>query len=498
MGKLPVPAVDKFPIMDLKRFSMKAPKPPLASPSAPERTPDPVQAGPATIESTGVATLDAPPEEAGQGFAGPTPAAPWADDIYIPPMPETFEDAHLPEALIESLICKYLFAVGQDTGRGIGAALGLAPKPIIELLQTLKSQQIVVYKGSGSVGDFTYTLTEIGRERAKKYLQESNYFGTAPVALEDYIEAIHIQTISQESPKRKDLERAFSDLLIDEHMFRVLGPAVTSGKGMFLYGFPGNGKTSIAERITMAFKSAIWMPKTIIVDGEIIKLYDPESHVVLDMPRPDSVRKGDQFDPRWVRIRRPTIMAGGELTMESLEIKHNPVTKISEAPLQLKANGGTFVIDDFGRQRMNVAELLNRWIVPLEKRYDFLSLSNGKKIKVPFDQLIIFSTNLEPRDLVDEAFLRRIPYKINIIDPTEEQFRELFRIFCPTLGMEHNEEAIDYLINTYYKPANRPFRACQPRDLLLQIHNICVFHERPVEIKAEYFDQAVGIYFAVM
>ena len=200
-------------------------------------------------------------------------------------------------------ICKYLFAIGQDTGRGVATALGLAPKPIIELLQTLKSQQIVVYKGSGNVGDFTYTLTEIGRERAKKYLQESNYFGTAPVALEDYIEAVHIQTVSQESPKREDLERAFSDLLIDDHMFRVLGPAVTSGKGLFLYGFPGNGKTSISERITMAFKSAIWIPKTIIVDGDIIKLYDPEGHVILDMRK--CAHRADEcwlFDRRHLRL----------------------------------------------------------------------------------------------------------------------------------------------------------------------------------------------------
>jgi hypothetical protein len=205
-----------------------------------------------------------------------------------------------------------------------------------------------------------------------------------------------------------------------------------------------------------------------------------------------------RIDRRWVRIRRPTIVVGGELTMDSLEVTLNRSTGISEAPLQLKSNCGTLVIDDFGRQKMSTDTLLNRWIVPLEKRFDYLNLPNGKKIQVPFDQLIVFSTNLEPKDLVDEAFLRRIPYKIEIIDPSEQEFRDLMKLMCGRLGFEHEEGPINYLIETHYRKVNRHFRCCQPRDLLLQVKNYCLFRKTPPKLTNENFDLAVENYFAVM
>src|SRR5262249_27397656 len=219
-----------------------------------------------------------------------------------------------------------------------------------------------------------------------------------------------------EAPKRKELEEAFHDISVDPNMFARLGPAVNSGTGLFLYGAPGNGKTTLAERITLCFGQAVWIPRALIAEGEIIKLYDPAYHTLVGAGEGRLIRE-DSHDPRWIKVRRPTVLVGGELTMDSLEIRHNPHTRISEAPLQLKSNCGSLLIDDFGRQRMNPLELLNRWIVPLEKHYDFLTLGSGMKIQVPFDQLIIFSTNLEPKDLVDEAFLRRIPYKVNVPDP---------------------------------------------------------------------------------
>ncbi|MEL7266121.1 MAG: hypothetical protein AAFP69_15075, partial [Planctomycetota bacterium] len=203
-------------------------------------------------------------------------------------------------------------------------------------------------------------------------------------------------------------------------------------------------------------------------------------------------------DKRWVRIKRPTIVAGGELTMEMLEVRGNSQTNISEAPLQLKSNTGILVIDDFGRQKMEIDELLNRWIIPLEKRYDFLNMASGKKIQVPFDQLVIFSTNLEPKDLVDDAFLRRIPYKIEVTNPPEEDFRKLFGIMCKVLKIPYNADAIDYLIKRHYLPVERPFRNCQPRDLLLQVRNYCLYNDLKVELKREYFDFAVDNYFSVM
>ena len=267
---------------------------------------------------------------------------------------------------------------------------------------------------------------------------------------------------------------------------------------MFLYGYPGNGKTSIAERITRCFGTTVWIPKDLNIEGHDIKLYDQANHESI-AARQSGILRDDEQDNRWIQIKRPTIIAGGELTMDNLEIYFDPITKISEAPLQMKSNNGTFLIDDFGRQRMAPIELLNRWIVPLEKRYDFLRLANGKKIRVPFDQLILFSTNLEPKQLVDEAFLRRIPYKINAADPTEEMFREMFHIFAPKLGFEEvNEESLNYLIKNHYKRVDRPFRCCQPRDLMLQIRNYCVYNDLPLEITNAYIDFACGNYFTVM
>jgi hypothetical protein len=242
----------------------------------------------------------------------------------------------------------------------------------------------------------------------------------------------------------------------------------------------------------------IWIPRAIGIDGEIIRLFDPSNHEEMPLERPPGLLDTQAIDKRWVRIRRPTIIVAGELTMQALEVTLNTSNGISEAPVQMKSNCGTLLIDDFGRQRMSIDELLNRWIVPLEKRYDFLNLPNGKKIQVPFDQLIIFSTNLQPKDLCDEAFLRRIPYKLDLLDPTEEEFRGLFKMMSPKLGFEYNEAAVNYLIQTHYRKASRPFRACHPRDLLLQVRNQCHFQNTAAEMTPEYFDFAVENYFAVM
>jgi predicted ATPase with chaperone activity len=417
---------------------------------------------------------------------------------FRPKPVNTFDQAGLNFAQIESLVLKFLMNIGVATGRRIADELGMPFGPFPEFLRQLKNQQIVAYTNSATANDYMYSLTDTGRARAGVYMEECSYVGTAPVPIEDYIASVTAQTITSEQPKEDDLRRAFSDLLISEEMFSVLGPAINSGRGMFLYGYPGNGKTSIAERITRCFGTTVWIPKVISVEGQIIKLFDLANHEPLET-RPSGLLREDDYDHRWIEIKRPTLIAGGELRMEDLEINYNPVTKVSEAPLQLKSNNGTFLIDDFGRQRMAPIELLNRWIVPLEKRYDFLSLSNGKKIRVPFDQLILFSTNLEPKQLVDEAFLRRIPYKINAADPTEPMFRQMFEIFAPKLGFKDvDKKAIDYVIETHYHAVNRPFRCCQPRDLLLQIRNYCIYNDLPLVLKPEYFDFAAGNYFTVM
>lgn len=426
------------------------------------------------------------------------PAEAVAKDVFVPKEPQTFRDAKLTDAEVEALVMKFLLARGAASGREISDQIKLPYLMIEKVLRQLKNDQLIGYTGAAAAGDHICRLGDTGRERAKRMVEVSTYFGSAPVDLKEYVQSVSIQSIEKQRPTRKDLERAFSDLLLNQRMFSKLGPAINSGRGLFLFGFPGNGKTSIAERITRSFGRHIWIPRAISVDGEIIRLFDPVNHVEAPLPKNEGYISNLAIDQRWVRIERPTIVVGGELQMSHLEIQFNPNTGISEAPVQLKSNCGTLVIDDFGRQRMSVDELLNRWIVPLEMRYDFLNTLSGKKIQVPFDQLIVFSTNLEPRDLVDDAFLRRIPYKIEVENPSEVEFRQLFVIMCEKVGFKFESDAIDYLIEEHYKKKDRPFRNCHPRDLLQQVKNQCLYESLPMLISREAFDFAVDNYFSVV
>ncbi|WP_425399744.1 AAA family ATPase [Aeoliella sp.] len=417
---------------------------------------------------------------------------------WFPSEPDDLRSAGLTDSEVEDLLLKILNARSEASGRDLSDQAKLPFRLVDPLLQQMKQDQMVAHRGASVMNDYIYQLTNKGRERAKKLSEHCTYFGSAPVMLDHYIDSVAKQTMADQHPSEEDLHRAFDDLLIDKRMLLRLGPAINSGRGLFLYGAPGNGKTSIAERVTKAFGEYVWIPRALGIDGEIMRLYDPSMHEPAPEEDFEGLLDNRKIDNRWVRIRRPTIVVGGELTMDSLEVTLNTATNVSEAPVQLKSNCGTLVIDDFGRQRMTTDELLNRWIVPLEKRYDFLNLASGKKIQVPFDQLIIFSTNLEPRDLVDDAFLRRIPYKIEVGDPEEPAFRELFQIMAPIIGVEYNQSALEYLIATHYKAVSRPMRCCQPRDLLLQIKNYCHYVKQPALMTNESLDFAVENYFAVM
>lgn len=416
---------------------------------------------------------------------------------FIPVEPESFEEADLTGSEVEALILKYLLARGDAAGRDIAEQVKLPFVLIDELLRQMKNDRLVGHRGSAPMNDYRYELTDVGRERGRRYSAHCTYFGAAPVSLRDYIPSVEAQSLVNQQPTAEHLHRAFEDLLLNRKMLDRLGPAINSGRGLFLFGPPGNGKTSIAERITRSFGSDIWIPHAILVDGEIIQLYDPQSHEPIGTGGP-AILKSPANDPRWIRIRRPTIIVGGELKMSALELRFDPNSRITEAPLQMKSNCGTLVIDDFGRQTMNPDELLNRWIVPLEKRYDFLSLNSGKKIQIPFDQLIVFSTNLEPKELVDDAFLRRIPYKINVIDPTENEFRQLLRMMAERLDLPYDEAAVDHLIEHHYRVKNRAFRSCQPRDLLLQIIDRSRYRGTEPVISAEGFDVACENYFTLL
>ena len=412
--------------------------------------------------------------------------------------PESMARMGVAESMLEALVFRYLLSVGESNGKAVADQLKLPFRMVEPLLNRLKMEQHVAYRSSTATNDYIYVLTESGRTMARNFVKDCTYYGACPVKLRDYVASVKYQSVEGQHPKREDLLRAFSDLLINPKMLDKLGPAINSGRGMFLFGYPGNGKTSIAERVTSAFGKYIWIPRAVEIDGDIMRIYDPMNHELAMPEGSTGILDSTGYDKRWVRIKRPTLVAGGELTMEMLEVQCNNHTNISEAPLQLKSNCGTLVIDDFGRQKMSVDQLLNRWIVPLEKRYDFLNMQSGKKIQVPFDQLVIFSTNLEPKDLVDDAFLRRIPYKIEVFNPPEEDFRKLFEIMCRVTKIPYNPDAIDYLIKTHYLAVDRPFRNCQPRDLLLQVKNYCLYNEVTVELKNEYFDYAVDNYFSVM
>jgi predicted ATPase with chaperone activity len=309
--------------------------------------------------------------------------------------------------------------------------------------------------------------------------------------------SVEAQAISAEAPKRAQLEEAFRDISIESEMFDQLGPAVNSGAGLFLYGAPGNGKTTLAKRITACFGQTVMIPRTIVEDGQLIKLFDAAYHEIVGKEE-HSLLKSADFDRRWIKIRRPTVIVGGELTMNNLEIEHDPVANVSEASLQMKSNCGCLLIDDFGRQRIEPDEMLNRWIVPLENHVDYLTLATGKKIQVPFEQLIIFSTNIDPKQLTDDAFLRRIPYKIEVGDPDLEEFHRLFTAYAKSFNCSYRSDVVTYLVEKHYKPLGRPLRRCHPRDLLLQIRNYCTYNDLPMEMRTDHFDRVVNSYFTVV
>ena len=417
-----------------------------------------------------------------------------ADESFRPNEPPSLADTGLPVSLVESLIVKRLSNAGVSSGRQLANDVCLPFAILEELLMTLRARQFIVHKGSAPLNDYNYALTELGRDRAILYSQSCSYSGPAPVPLMEYVLSVEAQTIRAESPKRTQLRNAFRDISINETLFESLGPAINSGAGLFLYGEPGNGKSTIAQRITQCFGQEIWVPHAVYEDGQIIKVYDSAYHHRAQ-DSGDDLMSVHSFDRRWVKIKRPTVVVGGELTMDSLEIRHDPTSNVSEASLQMKSNCGCLLIDDFGRQRIEPQELLNRWIVPLESGIDFLQLSTGKKIQVPFEQLIIFSTNLEPSQLVDEAFMRRIPYKIEVTDPSPKEFHLLFQIYCAKFKCEYDEEAVNHLLTEHYKAKDRRLRRCHPRDLLSQIRNFCVYNDLLMEIKPEYFDRVAKSYF---
>ncbi|MHB8862932.1 MAG: AAA family ATPase [Pirellulaceae bacterium] len=421
----------------------------------------------------------------------------FSDETFVPAAPKSIDETGLSGTLVEALICKYVSVVGSASGRQIAEQICLPFGTLESLFRILRQRQIIVHSSAAQMNDYNYVLTDQGRQFAQRLMETCAYVGPAPVPMMDYIVSVEAQTIRAEAPKQQHLAKAFADISVEAELLDQLGPAINSGAGLFLYGAPGNGKTTLAARITMCFGQDIWIPKTLTEDGQLIKLYDGAYHRC-ETSQDKSLLKNTDHDRRWIKIRRPTVIVGGELTLDSLEIRHDPVSNVSEAPLQLKSNCGCLLVDDFGRQRIEPTELLNRWIIPLENRQDFLTIATGKKIQVPFEQLIIFSTNLDPTDLTDEAFLRRIPYKIEVGDPSLDEFLRLFETLSRSFRCEYRREVVENLIKRHYEPYGRPLRRCHPRDLLLQIRNYCAYHDLPVEMSDEHFDRVVRSYFTAL
>jgi DNA-binding PadR family transcriptional regulator len=416
---------------------------------------------------------------------------------FRPRVPDSPRKLGVRDADIEAIILKFLLNSGPHTGFEIAKQIRLPLTLISDLLRQLKEENLLFYRAATAAGDFVYALSEVGIERAKRYWANCTYFGSVPVSLNDYTASVHAQSIRKQNPKIQEIQTALDGLSIPPQMLLRLAQAVNSGLALFLYGAPGNGKTVIACRLTRAFGETIWIPRALSIGGTIMRLYDPNNHLAQPLAH-ETLRPSSNIDERWIRIRRPTLVAGGELTLDSFEVRSNPTTGVSEAPIQMKSNCGTLLIDDFGRQQVTPSAILNRWIVPLAQRYDILNLRNGRQFEFPLDQLVVFSTNLEPKNLVDEAFLRRIPYKIDVENPSEDQFRRLMKEIACEWGIRHHDAPVDYLIQKYYRDCQREMRYCHPSDILHQVFTYCNVLDLPLEITNQAIDAAAENYFTLL
>ncbi len=392
-------------------------------------------------------------------------------------------------SVVENLTLKTLFYLGEATIQELAEQLRIAPFIVEGVFQRLRKDQLIQAVGLGT-GGHRVNLTSAGRSRALELLGVDQYVGPVPVSFADYVERVKAQSVRDMTITHADVADAFKDLVIDPAMLAQLGTAVTSGLAIFLYGPPGTGKTTVAEKLAEVFrKESVWVPYAIEVDGQIITVYDPHGH--------ERIEGGGGLagDNRWVRCRRPRLMVGGELTIDMLDLQYNPMTRFYTAPVQMRANNGFLIVDDFGRQRIAPADLLNRWVVPLDRRVDFLTMAGGKKLQIPFDLFVVFATNLDPATVVEEAFLRRIQTKVNLGKVTREQFHEIFRRVCVNAKIGYDEELVDDVMKRIEQEFEQPLRACHPRDLVNQIVWRAKFEQHEPALTLEGLHEACRAYF---
>jgi predicted ATPase with chaperone activity len=410
---------------------------------------------------------------------------------FFPSVPKSIAETKLSESFLCDLILKHALLKKHFTIPDLSRMVMLSQSIVAECVDYLRRDKLVEIRSTNntiSLINSAYRITEAGINRAAHLLEENRYIGPAPVALEDYRRAVELQTISRIELDRPRLKQSFSDIVIDQDKLKTFGAAINSGKPVFIYGPSGNGKSTVATAMGNAIPGDIFIPHAIIAGGQIIVIYDEINHRAAEDDAAPS------YDRRWIKIKRPVIFAGGELTLKSLDLEFNPTTRYYEAPLQVKANNGIFVVDDFGRQLIDPQILLNRWIVPLENRADFLTLATGLKFEIPFDELVIFATNIAPKQLADEAFLRRLRYKIYMGSPSLEEFKQIFMAVCHYHGLSFDGPSFEHLL-ALYREHDQAFNGCHPRDLIDHIIDEAHFMQKPAVLSPAAIAKAWHNYF---